>query len=136
MLQRPLLFFSSYAPLFGILAIRFERPALMYACIGLAGVAALLGIIWLHSRTNGPEMVIASVNNAGGEAASYLAGYLLPFVTVGATQACAMCWHTLRSSWSLELCTPRRAPYKSIHCCFFSAGRSFRYPRTVVRPSS
>lgn len=85
MLQRPLLFFSSYAPLFGILAIRFERPALMYACIGLAiaGVAALLGIIWLHSRTNGPEMVIASVNNAGGEAASYLAGYLLPFVTVG-----------------------------------------------------
>lgn len=84
MLQRPLLFFSSYAPLFGILAIRFERPALVYACIALAaaGVAALLAIIWVHSGTNGPEMIIASVNNAGGEAASYLAGYLLPFVTV------------------------------------------------------
>ena len=42
----------------------------------------MLAIIWVHTRTNGPEMVIASVNNAGGEAASYLAGYLLPFVTV------------------------------------------------------
>lgn len=84
MLQRPLLFFSSYAPLFGILAIRFDRPALVYACIGLAGagVVALVAIIWVHSRTNGSDIVIASVNNAGGEAASYLAGYLLPFVTV------------------------------------------------------
>lgn len=96
MLQRPLLFFSSYAPLFGILAIRFERPALVYACIGLAvaGVAALLAIIGVHSRTNGPEMVIASVNNAGGEAASYLAGYLLPFVTVSQPNwrdVCAYC---------------------------------------------
>jgi hypothetical protein len=89
MLQRPLLFFSSYAPLFGILAIRFERPALVYSCTGLAaaGVAALLAIIWVHSRTNGAEIVIASVNNAGGEAASYLAGYLLPFVTVSQPSA-------------------------------------------------
>lgn len=84
MLQRPLLFFSSYAPLFGILAIRFEGPVLVYSCIGLAaaGIVALLAIFWVHVRTNGAEIVIASVNNAGGEAASYLAGYLLPFVTV------------------------------------------------------
>lgn len=89
MLMRPLLFFSSYAPLFGILAIRFERLWLQYTCVGLAvaGLISLLVVLNVHNRTNGPELVVDTVSSAGGEAASYLAGYLLPFVTVSEPKA-------------------------------------------------
>lgn len=84
MLGKPLLFLSSYAPLFGLLAIRFEQQWLWITCVVLAGLglASLLLLLWLDARSEPGPHVLASASDAGGEAASYLASYLLPFLTV------------------------------------------------------
>lgn len=89
MLGKPLLFLSSYAPLFGLLAIRFERPWLWITCVALAGLglASLLLLLRLDARSEPGPHVLAAAADAGGEAASYLAGYLLPFVTVATPTA-------------------------------------------------
>jgi hypothetical protein len=84
MLGKPLLFLSSYAPLFGLLAIRFEQRWLWISCSLVAGLG--VGSLWLLLRLDaraapGPHTLV-SVNDAGAEAASYLASYLLPFLTV------------------------------------------------------
>src|ERR1022692_4606902 len=84
MLGKPLLFFSSYAPLFGLLAVRFERPWIWISCGALAGLG--VGSLWLLLRLDGRSSpgphVLATTRDAGPEAASYLASYLLPFLTV------------------------------------------------------
>jgi hypothetical protein len=84
MLGRPLLFLSSYAPLFGLLAIRFEQWWLWISCLALAmlGVASLLWLLKLDDRSSRGPHDLATVRDAGGEAASYLAAYLLPFLVV------------------------------------------------------
>jgi hypothetical protein len=84
MLGKPLLFFSSYAPLFALLAIRFRSPWLWVPCTGLAGlgVLSLLILLRLDARSSVGPHVLDAVQDAGGEAAAYLAGYLLPFLTV------------------------------------------------------
>jgi hypothetical protein len=84
MLGKPLLFFSSYAPLFGLLAIRFQQPWLWISCIILAGlgVGSLLLLLRLDARSSPGPHVLESARDAGSEAASYLASYLLPFLVV------------------------------------------------------
>ena len=84
MLARPLLFLSSYAPLFGLLAIRFEQRWLWISCVVLAalGVISLWLLLRLDARSAPGPHILASVKDDGGEAASYLAAYLLPFLTV------------------------------------------------------
>jgi hypothetical protein len=84
MLGKPLLFFSSYAPLFGLLAIRFEQRWLWIPCAALAmlGVVSLWFLLHLDARSSRGPHVLASARDAGPEAASYLASYLLPFLTV------------------------------------------------------
>jgi hypothetical protein len=84
MLGKPLLFLSSYAPLFALLAIRFKQPWLWISCALLAGVG--VGALWLLLRLDarsapGPH-VLASADDAGAAAAAYLAGYLLPFLVI------------------------------------------------------
>lgn len=57
MLGKPLLFVSSYAPLFALLAIRFDQLWLILTCSGLAvaGVGALWLLLRLDARaTPGP----------------------------------------------------------------------------------
>ena len=84
MLGRPLLFLSSYAPLFALLAIRFEQRWLQISCTVLAvtGVVSLWLLLRLDARSSPGPHTLVSVKDAGGEAASYLAAYLLPFLTV------------------------------------------------------
>ncbi len=84
MLGRPLLFLSSYAPLFGLLAIRFEQRWLWISCTVLAvlGVVSLRLLLRLDARSAPGPHTLASVRDAGVEAAGYLATYLLPFLTV------------------------------------------------------
>jgi hypothetical protein len=84
MLGRPLLFLSSYAPLFALLAIRFEVRWLWISCtvLALLGVAALWLLLRLDARAAPGPHVLESVRDDSGEAASYLASYLLPFLTV------------------------------------------------------
>jgi hypothetical protein len=71
MLGRPLLFLSSYAPLFGLLAIRFEQRWLWISCTVLAGlgVACLWLLLRLDARSAPGPHTLASVRDAGVEAA-------------------------------------------------------------------
>jgi hypothetical protein len=89
MLGRPLLFLSSYAPLFALLAIRFQPRWLWISCVVLAalGVASLLWLLKLDNRASKAPYTLTGVRDAGGEAASYLATYLLPFLTVSTPTA-------------------------------------------------
>lgn len=84
MLGRPLLFLSSYAPLFGLLAIRFEQRWLWISCTVLAvlGVVSLWLLLRLDARSAPGPHTLAAARDAGVEAAGYLATYLLPFLTV------------------------------------------------------
>jgi hypothetical protein len=84
MLGKPLLFLSAYAPLFALLAIRFQPLSLMLPCAGLAvvGVGALLMLLRLDARATPGAHRIKEVRDAGAEAGAYLGAYLLPFLTV------------------------------------------------------
>lgn len=84
MFAKPLMFLSSYAPLFAILAIRVESTPVRLTCVALAvaGIAALIAILTFNRRTAPAQSTLTTVRNAGSEAASYLAGYLLPFLVV------------------------------------------------------
>lgn len=81
---RVLLFLSSYTPLWIILAFRFWWSWSALACIVLAivGLAGLLGWMLYCRRQSPGEYIVQSVEDAGAEAAGYLASYLLPFFNV------------------------------------------------------
>lgn len=83
-LTKPLMFLSSYAPLFVMLAIRFEDSTLRLWCTLIATAGAIaLPVVMSHQRRGSPgEHIIVSVQTGGTGASSYLAGYLLPFLTV------------------------------------------------------
>jgi hypothetical protein len=85
MLAKPALFLSSYAPLFFMLALRFEAPCLRLVCVGL-GVLGVVALVWFFSASRsarlGDPRKVASVTNAGAAASAYLAGYLLPFLAL------------------------------------------------------
>ncbi|MGW4829873.1 hypothetical protein ACWEOG_19985 [Amycolatopsis japonica] len=84
MLAKPLLFLSSFSPLFTLLAFRFDRAWLVISCAALALMGGLAAYLILHidSRSTPGVHKIVSVRDAGSEAAAYLGAYLLPFVTV------------------------------------------------------
>lgn len=86
-LTLPLMFLSSYAPLLLILAIRFEDSWLRLTCVALAvvGIVGLLALMCLHHEPLDQQgrHTLKEVRGAGEGASSYLAGYLLPFVTIG-----------------------------------------------------
>lgn len=88
-LTRLILFLSSYAPLFVIIAMRGWRESRHFA-IGLVIVAVLSVVVLLtflrtaqklsHSKVN-----VASVISRDGDAMSYIITYLFPFLTVKLT---------------------------------------------------
>jgi hypothetical protein len=84
---RILLFLSSYAPLFGILAFK-AYPGSMELVYGLTGVAITSPIIlllyvtqWLPSIEEMP-ITATEVTPMDGEAVSYFVFYLFPFLDV------------------------------------------------------
>ncbi|WP_150243882.1 hypothetical protein [Nocardiopsis quinghaiensis] len=92
-LAKFILFFSSYSPLFLMLAIKFKgndvdlrlfslgHVQIFMFCLFFAGVAGLSVIIITDKRSSAGPHEITQVQPAGTEAASYLAAYLLPFMT-------------------------------------------------------
>jgi hypothetical protein len=79
------LLLSAYAPLFVILAIRFQGTALKWVCGILAGVgvAHLIFVLAISPRLSAARSYpVSEVNDAGGEVAGFLPIYLLPFVAV------------------------------------------------------
>ncbi|RNI25086.1 hypothetical protein [Flexivirga caeni] len=83
-LTKPLMFVSAYAPLFVLLALRFDGATLRAVCAVLAvlGVIAAGAILRLHRGTTPGVHVVREARLAGTEASAFLAGYLLPFLTV------------------------------------------------------
>jgi hypothetical protein len=89
-LVRGWLFLSSYAPLFVILAIRFQGAALKTVCAVLAGIGFLYLFVVVYivpRRAQARDYPVASVQDASSEVAGYLATYLVPFVTVPSPSA-------------------------------------------------
>jgi hypothetical protein len=84
-LVRAQLMLSAYAPLFAILAVRFQGTTLRWVCGGLAivGVLHLIISLWVapHLVSSRP-FPVSEVRDASSEVAGFLATYLLPFVTV------------------------------------------------------
>jgi hypothetical protein len=78
------LFASSYAPLFLILAIRFERVWLEIVCGALAavGFGVALFVFARYRSLTADSWRVTHVEDRGPEVAGYLAAYLLPFVAV------------------------------------------------------
>ena len=84
MAGRSRLFVASYAPLFLILAVRFDSLPLRLACFGIFLVGA--GDAWIithRARTKhlSVEITVTRCEDVGAEVSGYLASYLLPFVT-------------------------------------------------------
>src|SRR3954449_6378556 len=85
MLAKPMMFLSSYAVLFALLAIRIDQPIPRWIMITLsiAGVLSLFLVLLVNKSQTRAQHTTSEVSNAGSEAAAYLAGYLLPFLVVG-----------------------------------------------------
>lgn len=80
------LFYSSYAPLFAILALRFEDLRLAGVCLalGIGGFATTWSLLRAASRLVPATLTVHRVQDSGSAVAGYVASYLLPFVTVSA----------------------------------------------------
>lgn len=86
MLAKPLLFLSSYAPLFLMLIVRFWGNWWLFGACASLGAAGIAGAFWILAvrRKAEPEIhAVKSVRTAGPEASTYLATYILPFLTTG-----------------------------------------------------
>lgn len=82
-------FLSSYAPLWAMLGLRFDRVGLQIVCFALAGVSASLVAPLLYRRRDArpSDTTITVSGDAGADVGGYLASYLLPFLTVGSPTA-------------------------------------------------
>lgn len=85
-LQKSILFLSSYSPVFALLAFQAEwanwwwlRVLLLALCVG--GVGGLALILVLTRSKPLRRMRVRSRRDAGAESAAFLAGYLLPLIT-------------------------------------------------------
>jgi hypothetical protein len=85
-LTRLILFLSSYAPLFLIIAVRGWKDSrtLAIALAAIALLSVLVLFIFLHVvRTlSADKVAISSVISRDGDAMSYIVTYLLPFLAV------------------------------------------------------
>ena len=79
------LFFSSYAPLFLLLALRVEDDmvrliVLLLGLVGLLDAARL--VLWQPGRVGPSPYTISEVADHGSQVAGYLVAYLLPFLAI------------------------------------------------------
>src|ERR1700693_5744628 len=85
-LTRLILFLSSYAPLFLIIAVRGwkDSRSLAIALAAIAVLAVLVLFVFLHvvRKLSADKVAISSVISRDGDAMSYIVTYLLPFLAV------------------------------------------------------
>jgi hypothetical protein len=83
---RLILFLSSYAPLFLIIAMRGWREsrylALALAIVGVLSVVVLFAFLHTAHKLSASKVRVASVISRDGDAMSYIVTYLLPFLAV------------------------------------------------------
>jgi hypothetical protein len=86
LLTRLILFLSSYAPLFVIVAMRGWRDTrpIAYALVGVAIISVIVLFIFLSSarKLASGKVSVASVVSRDGDIMSYIVTYLLPFLAV------------------------------------------------------
>ena len=84
--SRLILFLSSYAPLFLIIAVRGWRDSWHLAvCLAIVAVlSAVVLFVFLHTaqKLSADKVSISSVISRDGDAMSYIVTYLLPFLAV------------------------------------------------------
>jgi hypothetical protein len=86
---RILMFLSSYAPLFALLAWRTrscEVAWISLSAISVISVAGLLIFVFVAGRFHGAILEIASVQPRDAETLAYVATYLIPFLALDLTQ--------------------------------------------------
>ncbi len=79
------LFVSSYAPLFLILAVRFDTRWLQITCAALFTFGVFTAWLLVHrakTKTLPVAITVARADDLGAEVGGYLTSYLLPFITV------------------------------------------------------
>lgn len=82
MIARILLFCSSYVPLFVIFAVRFPRTAVVWWVVtGVFTVCAVILFLLVATRHE-PQIYPIKAVDGDSAAAAYVAGYVLPFVTI------------------------------------------------------
>lgn len=83
---RLILFFSSYAPLFLIIAMRgWDKSrylALGMAIIAVLSVVVLFVFLRIAQKLAADKIIVSSVVSRDGDAMSYIVTYLLPFLAV------------------------------------------------------
>ncbi|MBK9610663.1 hypothetical protein [Candidatus Amarobacter glycogenicus] len=85
-----LLFFSSYAPLFAMLAIRtYERVWLssLFAGIGLLAAFGLFAFLRLSSKRTPDRIRVVSADSRPADATAYIASYIIPLFPSGSPGA-------------------------------------------------
>lgn len=77
---RGMLFLSSYAILFALLALVLWPSGFAFACAALAvfGVLVLVVLLRMARRGSPDPYEVANLRDAGSDVAGYLVGYLLP----------------------------------------------------------
>jgi hypothetical protein len=85
LVTRVRLFLGSYAPLFALLALRFQSRWLSWGLAVLAGLlfADMVRLaVFIPRRVNADVHTVLTVEDQGSQVAGYLATYLLPFLAV------------------------------------------------------
>lgn len=86
---RILLFLSSYAPLFGLLAWRSRADTttwIVLAAIAIASLAGLLVVVFTARDVEGARLHVQSALPKDAETLAYVATYLIPFLTLDLTK--------------------------------------------------
>ena len=84
------LFASSYAPLFALLALRFNGILLRSILGTFAGIFlidTLRVVVFVPRRVGANPLTIKTISDEGGQVAGYLATYLLPFLVLPSPSA-------------------------------------------------
>ena len=84
------LFLSSYAPLFLILAIRtWGNPLLvvLFGGIAVLGIASLFGVLRTAGRTTPVPVQVSRATSREADATAYIASYIIPFIPSGTPHA-------------------------------------------------
>jgi predicted membrane channel-forming protein YqfA (hemolysin III family) len=87
-----LLFLSSYSPLAAIFVVQLVARqqywwALLPGALGIVGVVGILVFIRMAKKINPVPRTLVAVSRKDGEAMSYVASYLLPFVALPSGKA-------------------------------------------------
>lgn len=87
---RILLFLSSYAPLFGLLAWRSrscEPLWLSLAALSAAAITGLLIVVLVAGTFRGPVLTVSRIQPRDAETLAYVATYLIPFLALDLTDS-------------------------------------------------